>query len=65
MGRPSKGERVKTTLRLPLKLAQVAQSHFSEQGGNLNDYVVELLQERFADQLANAETPEETKQPAA
>ena len=59
MGRRSKGTRVSRTLRLPEPIVKAAQCHFSETGGgNLNDLVVELLEERLADKLAALDADE-------
>lgn len=46
-------------MRLPEPIVKAAQSHFSETGGgNLNDLVVQLLEERLADKLAAIDADE-------
>jgi predicted HicB family RNase H-like nuclease len=42
-GRPSKGQRHRTTLRLPQTLAEAAQKLAEQRGVTLNDLVGELL----------------------
>ena len=68
MPMPHKGDRRKTTLRLPIEIANAAQSHVDAFGGSLNDLVVELLAQKLAAQLATDSdelTTEEVPQTAA
>jgi len=46
-GRPSKGARWKTTLRLPLDMKSEVDQYIAQHGGTLNDLCVELLNARF------------------
>lgn len=63
MAMPYKGARRKTTVRLPEKIAQKVDAC----GVPLNDLVVELLSEKFAEELAKDEdnVTEEVPQNAA
>jgi predicted HicB family RNase H-like nuclease len=54
-GRPSKGERRKTTLRLPVDLFAAAEQYVQQHGGSLNDFMVQVL----ADKLAQPQSQQE------